>query len=44
MKIVETRFLRGPNLYSPRPCYHAILDLEDLDEVPSTAVPGFTEA
>jgi len=44
MKIVETRFLRGPNLYSPRPCFHAVLDLEDLDEVASDVVPGFVDA
>ncbi|MFC4160454.1 cyanophycin synthetase [Chitinimonas lacunae] len=43
MKIVDTRFLRGPNLHSPRPCFMAVLDLEELDEVPSTAIFGFTE-
>ncbi|WP_280156279.1 cyanophycin synthetase [Piscinibacter sp. XHJ-5] len=43
MKVIERRFLRGPNLHALRPCFLAVLDLEDLDEVPSTALPGFTE-
>jgi cyanophycin synthetase len=43
MKIIERRVLRGPNLHSHKPCFLAVLDLEDLDDVPSSAVPGFTE-
>ncbi len=43
MKIVETRFLRGPNVWSTRPCFQAVLDLEDLEDRPSTEFPGFTE-
>jgi cyanophycin synthetase len=43
MKIVETRFLRGPNLFARRPCLMAVLDLEELDEVPSSAIEGFTD-
>jgi len=41
MKITERRVLRGPNLHSHKPCFLAVLDLEELDEVPSSAVPGF---
>src|SRR5256885_761574 len=43
MKIVERRMLRGPNLHSHAPCYMAIVDLEDLDEVSSADLPGFTD-
>ncbi|MES2207739.1 MAG: cyanophycin synthetase [Pseudomonadota bacterium] len=43
MKVIEKRFLRGPNLHSPRPCFMAEIDLEDLDEVASSHIPGFTE-
>src|SRR3954471_4961063 len=43
MKIVEQRLLRGPNLYSRKPCLMAIIDLEDLDDRPSTDFPNFTE-
>ncbi len=44
MKVVERRVLRGPNIYSARPVYLAVVDLETLDEVPSNAIPGFIEA
>jgi cyanophycin synthetase len=44
MKVIETRFLRGPNLYSFKPCFKAVVDLEELDDVPSTALPGFVDA
>jgi cyanophycin synthetase len=43
MKVLEKRILRGPNIHSPRPCFLAVLDLEDLDDRPSTSFPGFTE-
>ncbi|MEW6705080.1 MAG: cyanophycin synthetase [Pseudomonadota bacterium] len=43
MKIVETRFLRGPNLHARRPVMEAVLDLQELDEVGSHQLPGFTE-
>jgi len=43
MKIVETRFLRGPNLFARRRVLQAVVDLEQLDEVPSSAIEGFTE-
>lgn len=44
MKIIERRVLRGPNIYSAQPVYLAIIDLEALDGVASTAIPGFIEA
>ncbi|MDB5935335.1 MAG: cphA [Massilia sp.] len=44
MKIIKQRFLRGPNLYAAKPCLLTVLDLEDLDDVASTGVPGFVDA
>ncbi|EGM79046.1 cyanophycin synthetase [Rheinheimera sp. A13L] len=44
MKVIERRALRGPNIYSARPVYLAIIDLEALNDVASTAIPGFTES
>ena len=43
MKIVEQRLLRGPNIYSNGRVFTAVVDLEDLDDVPSTAVPDFVD-
>ncbi len=43
MKVVGKHFLRGPNLYSRGPCFLALLDLQDLDEVSSQQIPGFSE-
>jgi len=43
MKIVDSRLLRGPNLYARKPCMVAIIDLEDLDEIPSNQIDGFTD-
>jgi cyanophycin synthetase len=42
MKIVATRFLRGPNLFARRPVMEVVLDLETLDEVGSHQIAGFT--
>jgi len=44
MKVIERRHLRGPNLYADRPVYLAVIDLEALDGVASTAIPGFTQS
>jgi cyanophycin synthetase len=44
MKVTERYVLRGPNIYSYEPVYLAVIDLEALDDVPSTAIPGFTES
>lgn len=43
MRIVETRFLRGPNLFARRKVLFAIVDLEHLDEVESSDIDGFTD-
>jgi cyanophycin synthetase len=43
MKIVEQRYLRGPNLYAHKPCLLSIIDLQDLDEINSAQIPGFTD-
>jgi cyanophycin synthetase len=41
MKIIDCRVLRGPNRHAHKPCIEAVLDLEALDEVASSEVPGF---
>ncbi|NUZ05872.1 cyanophycin synthetase [Piscinibacter koreensis] len=43
MRVTERRALRGPNVHSRRPCFLAIVDLEELDGVASTAIPGFVD-
>jgi len=43
MKLIEKRLLRGPNIYSRQSCIKVIIDLEDLDNVSSADVPGFTD-
>jgi cyanophycin synthetase len=43
MRILSFRALAGPNVYSYRPMLMARLDLEDRADVPSDALPGFTE-
>jgi cyanophycin synthetase len=43
VKVLEKRILRGPNVWSPRPAFLAVLDLEDLDDKSSSAFPGFTD-
>ncbi|HEY1042417.1 MAG TPA: cyanophycin synthetase [Telluria sp.] len=43
MKIVEQRFLRGPNLYARKPCMLAIIDLQSLHDVASSHIEGFTD-
>lgn len=44
MKVIERRVLRGPNIYAARPVYLAVIDLEELSGVASTAIPGFVES
>lgn len=43
MKLLEKRLLRGPNIYTRQSCIKVIIDLEDLDEVSSKDLPGFTD-
>jgi cyanophycin synthetase len=42
MKILRQRFLRGPNLYSNTPCVLTLVDLDELDEVATSRLHGFT--
>ena len=43
MKIIEQRYLRGPNIYSETPCLMTLLDLQDWHEVSSASIPGFSQ-
>ncbi|TFW11318.1 cyanophycin synthetase [Massilia arenosa] len=43
MKITEQRYLRGPNLYANKPVLFSIVDLQELDDVSSKDIPGFTD-
>src|SRR5436305_9093453 len=43
MKILETRVYRGPNLYALWPMIRLLVDLEELEEFPTVALPGFAE-
>ena len=43
MKLIEKRLLRGPNIYTRQSCIKVVIDLEDLDDVSSADLPGFTE-
>ena len=42
MKLIEKRLLRGPNIYTRQSCIKVVIDLEELDEVSSADMPGFT--
>ncbi|NNJ08724.1 cyanophycin synthetase [Chloroflexales bacterium ZM16-3] len=44
MRVEEVRVYRGPNPYGYRPVIRMTLDLEELEEYPSTQLPGFTNA
>ena len=43
MRILEHRALRGPNHYSPHPTMLMVVDIEDLEQIPSDHVPGLSE-
>lgn len=43
MKIVESQVFRGPNIYSLKPVIRFVLDIEDLEDKPSSAIPHFTD-
>lgn len=43
MRVLETRVYRGPNLYGYRPVIRMTLDLEEIEEYPSSKLPGFTD-
>ena len=44
MRILEQRFLRGPNLHADTPCLLSVLDLQALYGVASNDLPGFSDA
>ncbi len=44
LRILETRVLRGPNYWSPKPVVRLLVDLGRLEQFPTTAIPGFTES
>ncbi|MFV9505945.1 MAG: cyanophycin synthetase [Oscillochloridaceae bacterium umkhey_bin13] len=43
MRVLETRVFRGPNPYGYRPVIRITLDLEELEDYPSTSLPGFNQ-
>ncbi|CAN5240343.1 cyanophycin synthetase [soil metagenome] len=44
LRILETRVLRGPNVWSRGPAIRMLVDLGALEEWPSNTIPGFNEA
>jgi cyanophycin synthetase len=44
LRILETRVLRGPNLWARGPAIRMLVDLGELEEWPSNRIPGFNEA
>jgi cyanophycin synthetase len=44
VRILEQRFLRGPNLHADTPCLLSVLDLQSLYGIASNELPGFSEA
>ncbi|MRX10098.1 cyanophycin synthetase [Pseudoduganella sp. FT25W] len=43
MNIVKQHVLRGPNLYSNQPCLLTVIDLQELRDHDTAALPGFNE-
>ena len=41
MKILQFRKLSGPNYWSLRPCIQMLLDIGDLEELPTNKISGF---
>ena len=44
LRIVETRVLRGPNIWAHGPVIRMLVDLGVLEEFPSNTILGFTDA
>jgi cyanophycin synthetase len=44
LRILESRVLRGPNYWSPKPVVRMLVDLGDLERWPSNTIPHFTDA
>ncbi len=43
LKLLRTRYLRGPNIWTYRPVMEVWLDLGELEDFPSNLLPGFTQ-
>lgn len=43
MRIIDRSIYRGPHLYSATPMIRFMLDLEELESLPTDQIPGFTE-
>jgi cyanophycin synthetase len=43
IKFLETRYLRGPNMWTYRPVIEAVVDIGDLEDCPSNTLPGFVD-
>ncbi|MBO3703677.1 MAG: cyanophycin synthetase [Candidatus Accumulibacter sp.] len=43
MKFLESRDLRGPNIWTYRPVIEAVVDIGELEDCPSNTIPGFYE-
>ena len=41
MKIIQFRKLSGPNYWSLRPCIQMLLDIGELEELPTNKIDGF---
>jgi cyanophycin synthetase len=44
LRILESRVLRGPNYWSPKPVIRMLVELGDLERWPSNTIPHFTDA
>ncbi len=44
LRILETRVMRGPNIWARAPAIVMLVDLGALEEWPSNLIPGFNEA
>jgi cyanophycin synthetase len=43
IKLLQIRYLRGPNIWTYRPVLEVWLKLEELEDLPSNRLPGFTD-
>lgn len=43
MRVIERAVYRGPHLYSSRPMIRLMLDLEQLEDLPTSRLHGFTD-
>jgi cyanophycin synthetase len=43
LRIIESRVLRGPNYWSPKPVIRMLVDLGDLERWPSNTIPHFSD-